>query len=133
LMVTAGTPKAVVDRLAAAAQTAMQSPEVLEKLFTVGVEVDYRHVAEYYKGAPGNYTAFIYTDDLTSKQLVSYRDWLEADVRHTLSIPFNSANPGLRYEHSMGQSGLPPSILRTSDATTTRATHKSLRVLSSGG
>jgi radical SAM superfamily enzyme YgiQ (UPF0313 family) len=97
------------------------------------VEVDYRHVAEYYKGAPGNYTAFIYTDDLTSKQLVSYRDWLEADVRHTLSIPFNSANPGLRYEHSMGQSGLPPSILRTSDATTTRATHKSLRVLSSGG
>jgi radical SAM superfamily enzyme YgiQ (UPF0313 family) len=97
------------------------------------VEVDYRHVAEYYKGAPGNYTAFIYTDDLTSTQLVSYRDWLEADVRQTLSIPFNSANPGLCYEHSMGQSSLPPSILRTSDATATRATHKTLRGLSSGG
>ena len=96
------------------------------------VEVDYRHVAEYYKGVPGNYTAFIYTDDLTSKQLVSYRDWLETDVRQRLSIPFNSANPGLRYEHSMGQTGLPPSILRTSDATAKRAAHKVIRVLSSG-
>ncbi|HEX6826028.1 MAG TPA: radical SAM protein [Nitrospiraceae bacterium] len=97
------------------------------------VEVDYRHVAEYYKGVPGNYTAYIYTDALTSEQLVSYRDWLETDVRHTLSIPFNSANPGLRYEHSMGQSNLPSSILRTSDATIKRATHKAIRVLSSGG
>jgi hypothetical protein len=97
------------------------------------VEVDYRHVAEYYKGAPGNYTAFIYTDDLTSTQLVSYRDRLENDVRHTLSIPFNSANQGLSYEHSMGQSGLPLSILRTSDPAATRLTHKAIRVFSSGG
>ena len=50
------------------------------------VEVDYRQVAEYYKGAPGNYTAFVYTDKLTSEQLVSCRDWLESDVRETLSI-----------------------------------------------
>jgi anaerobic magnesium-protoporphyrin IX monomethyl ester cyclase len=97
------------------------------------VEVDYRHVAEYYKGAPGNYTAFVYTDALTSTQLVSNRDRLEADLRQTLSIPFNSANPGLRYEHSMGQSGLPPSILRVSDRLATRATRRPLRVLSSGG
>jgi anaerobic magnesium-protoporphyrin IX monomethyl ester cyclase len=97
------------------------------------VEVDYRHVAEYYKGAPGNYTAFIYTDDLTSEQLVSYRDWLEADVRQTLSIPFNSANPGLYYEHSMGQSSLPPSILKVSEATPNRAHNKTFRILSSGG
>ncbi len=96
------------------------------------VEVDYRHVAEYYKGAPGNYTAFVYTDELTSEQLVSSRDWLETDVRHTLSIPFNSANSGLRYEHSMGQSGLPTSILRTSDTSTKRATHKTIRTLASG-
>jgi hypothetical protein len=54
-------------------------------------------------------------------------------VRQTLSIPFNSANAGLCYEHSMGQSGLPSSILRTSEATTKRATHKAIRVLSSGG
>jgi len=97
------------------------------------VDVDYRRVAEYYKGAPGNYTAFIYTDNLTSAQLVDYRDWLEADVRQTLSIPFNNANPGLRYEHSMGQTGLPPSILKVSDSSTKRTTRKTIRVLSSGG
>jgi radical SAM superfamily enzyme YgiQ (UPF0313 family) len=96
------------------------------------VEVDYRHVAEYYKGAPGNYTAFIYTDELTSAQLVHYRDWLEADVRQALSIPFNNANPGLRYEHSMGQTSLPPSILKVSEPSTKRNTHKAIRVLSSG-
>jgi hypothetical protein len=95
--------------------------------------VDYRRVADYYKGAPGNYTAFIYTDELTSEQLVGLRDWLEADVRRTLSIPFNNANAGLRYEHSMGQSGLPPSILRTSDLSAARVAHKTIRMLSSGG
>ena len=48
------------------------------------VEVDYRHVAEYYKGAPGNYTAFVYTDHLTSEQLVGLRDRLEATwAEHT--------------------------------------------------
>jgi radical SAM superfamily enzyme YgiQ (UPF0313 family) len=97
------------------------------------VEVDYRHVADYYKGVPGNYTAFVYTDELTSERLVGLRDWLEADVRRTLSIPFNGANPGLRYEHSMGQSGLPSSILRTSAPPSGRATHKTIRLLSSGG
>ena len=97
------------------------------------VEVDYRQVAEYYKGAPGNYTAFIYTDALTSEKLVSARDWLEADVRKTLSIPFNSANQGLRYEHSMGQSDLPPSILRTSQPFPARVVRKSIRVLPAGG
>jgi radical SAM superfamily enzyme YgiQ (UPF0313 family) len=97
------------------------------------VEVDYREVAEYYKGAPGNYTAFVYTDDLTSEQLVSCRDWLESDVRKTLSIPFNSANPGLRYEHSMGQRDLPSSILRTSRSIRPRVTPKTIRVLPAGG
>lgn len=96
------------------------------------VEVDYRHVAEYYKGTPGNYTAFIYTDNLTSEQLVVCRDRLETDVRQTLSIPFNNANPGLHYEHSMAQSGLPSSILRTSSSDGHHPGHKPLRVFSSG-
>jgi hypothetical protein len=96
------------------------------------VEVDYRQVAEYYKGVPGEYTAFVYTDALTSEQLVSCRDWLESDVRKTLSIPFNSANPGLKYEHSMGQHTLPSTILRTSRRLSSRR-HKSLRILPAGG
>jgi len=47
VMVTAGTPKAVVDKLAAAVETAMKSPDVIEKLQNVGVEVDYRRPAEF--------------------------------------------------------------------------------------
>ena len=97
------------------------------------VEVDYRQVADYYKGAPGNYTAFVYTDHLTSEQLVERRDWLETDVRRTLSIPFNNVSSGLRYEHSMGQGGLPLSILRMSDSASSRTIRRSLRLLSSGG
>jgi anaerobic magnesium-protoporphyrin IX monomethyl ester cyclase len=96
------------------------------------MEVDYRHVAEYYKGVPGNYTAFVYTDGLTSEELVSSRDWLESDVRKTLSIPFNNANPAVHYEHSMGQSALPSTILRTSQRTGARR-QKSIRVLPAGG
>ena len=97
------------------------------------VEVDYRHVAEYYKGVPGQYTAFVYTDALTSAQLVDCRDWLEADVRRSLSIPFNNANPGLHYEHSMGQSALPSSILKVSDSAVAPTHRKPIRILSSGG
>jgi len=93
------------------------------------VEVDYRHVAEYYKGIPGSYTAFVCTDHLKSAQLVKLRDWLEHDVRRTLSIPFNNASPGLRYEHSMGQGGLPPSILRTSAPADRQPVRKGVRLL----
>ena len=92
------------------------------------VEVDYRYVAEYYKGAPGNYTSFVYTDHLTREHLVRLRDGLEADVRAALCLAFNPADPGLRYEHSMGQSTLPSTILRRSEPSSSRS-HKFLRVL----
>jgi tripartite-type tricarboxylate transporter receptor subunit TctC len=42
VMVTAGTPKPVVARLAAAVETAMHSQEVKDRLFSVGVDLDYR-------------------------------------------------------------------------------------------
>lgn len=76
------------------------------------VEVDYREVAEYYKGVPGEYTSYVYTDFLSAQELVRLRDWLEADVRGKLGIPYNMASPAVRYEHSMGQGGLPATILR---------------------
>jgi hypothetical protein len=78
------------------------------------MEVDYREVAEYYKGIPGEYTSYTYTDYLSPEELVRLRDWLEADVRANLGIPYNQAAPAVRYEHSMGQGGIPPMILRTS-------------------
>ena len=77
------------------------------------LEVDYREVAEYYKGVPGEYTSYVYTDHLSAEELVKQRDWLEADVRKKLGIPYNTAAPAVRYEHSMGQGVIPANILRS--------------------
>jgi anaerobic magnesium-protoporphyrin IX monomethyl ester cyclase len=80
-------------------------------------EVDYLKVADYYKGDPdGGYRAFVWTDALSSDDLVRLRDFVERDVRARLGIPFNPSAPALRFEHSMGQFGtqLPRNMLRTS-------------------
>ncbi|MCZ6656108.1 MAG: hypothetical protein O7C67_02325, partial [Gammaproteobacteria bacterium] len=79
-------------------------------------DLDYTEVADYYKGDPdGGYQAFVYTDFMTSEELVKTRDWVERDVRTKLDIPFNPSQAAIRYEHSMGMSGsLPPYILRAS-------------------
>ncbi len=80
--------------------------------------VDYREVAEYYKGVPGAYTSYVSTDHLSAEDLVRLRDWLEQDVRSALRIPYQTGAPAVRYEHSMGQGGIPASILRTSSRAT---------------
>ena len=80
-------------------------------------EVDYMQVADYYKGDPdGGYRAFVWTDALSSEELVRLRDFVERDVRAKLRIPFNPGAPAIRFEHSMGQFGghLPANMLRTS-------------------
>ena len=78
------------------------------------LEVDYSVVADYYKGVPGEYTSYTYTDHLSTVDLTRLRDALETDVRHALAIPFNAAAPSVRYDHSMGQGGIPRHILRAS-------------------
>jgi radical SAM superfamily enzyme YgiQ (UPF0313 family) len=76
-------------------------------------EVDYTAEADYYKGRPGDgYVAHVWTDHLTAHDLVGERDRLESFVRERLGIPFNPSAPAIAYEHSMGQTALPPSILR---------------------
>ena len=80
------------------------------------LEVDYREVAEYYKGIPGEYTSYVHTDYLSAEELVKWRDWLESDVRAKLGIPYNTAAPAVRYEHSMGQGIIPLNILRSSSS-----------------
>ncbi|HYE85406.1 MAG TPA: radical SAM protein, partial [Vicinamibacterales bacterium] len=89
------------------------APKSGDRLY--GIEVDYRTVADYYKGDPsGGYVSFVYTDHLDRAALVRLRNGVEDNVRARLNIPFNPAAPALRYEHSMGQHGaLPPQILRT--------------------
>lgn len=89
-------------------------PKSGDRLHTI--EVDYREVAEYYKGIPGEYTSYVYTDYLSAAELVKLRDRLEADVRATLGIPYNTAAPAVRYEHSMGQATIPASILKTTSS-----------------
>ena len=81
-------------------------------------DVDYTQVADYYKGDPdGGYKSYVFTDKLSAERLVELRDKVERDVRQELDIPFNPGRPAQRFEHSMGQFGLPPSVLRASAAT----------------
>lgn len=84
--------------------------------------LDYNEVADYYKGAPdGGYRAYIYTDHLTSEELVTIRDDLERMLRVDLGIPFNASAASVNYEHSMGQ--LPSNILRVSRPPARRMLH----------
>jgi anaerobic magnesium-protoporphyrin IX monomethyl ester cyclase len=81
-------------------------------------ELDYFKTADYYKGDPnGGYRSYVYTDHLTTVELVTERDRLEKDVREVLGIPFNSSVQSTRFEHSMGQTSLPETILRSTQKT----------------
>lgn len=75
------------------------------------IDTDFCGEASYYKGIPGEYKSFVFTDHLSAEEIVALRDGLEAEVRRVLGIPFNAGAPGVRYEASMGQ--LPGYILRT--------------------
>lgn len=77
-------------------------------------DIDHTQEAGFYKGIPGEYQSFVFTDYLSADDLVRLRDALESEVRQRLNIPFNQSAAAIRYEHSMGQSGrLPTNILRT--------------------
>ena len=91
-------------------------------------DVDYTRVAEYYKGDPdGGYHAYVFTDAMSGEELVRARDHVERDVRASLGIPFNPSAPAMRYEHSMGQFGLPSNILRQSSAESLTQAHSDVR------
>ena len=75
-------------------------------------DLDFTEEQAYYKGTPGEYKSFVFTDHLTGADLVRLRDGLEERVRRELNIPWQIGAPARRYEHSMGM-GLPDSILRS--------------------
>lgn len=64
-------------------------------------DLDFTLEQAYYKGLPGEYTAFVWTDYLSSQQLVAERDTLEAEVRGTLGIAYPGAQT--QFDSSMGQ------------------------------
>ena len=82
-------------------------------------DLDYNQTADYYKGDPdGGYKSYVFTDNVSSTELVRLRDWVERSVREELGIEFNPTRAAMRYEHSMGLgSDLPDFILRTSGVT----------------
>jgi anaerobic magnesium-protoporphyrin IX monomethyl ester cyclase len=76
-------------------------------------DLNYLDEPDYYKGDPEEgYRAYVWTDHITSEELVKERDKLENEVRDTLNIPFNPAGGVIEFEHSMGQGQIPDSILR---------------------
>jgi anaerobic magnesium-protoporphyrin IX monomethyl ester cyclase len=66
--------------------------------------VDHLTDQSFYKGTPGSYRSFVFTDYLTAEQICQRRDALEAEVRSALKIPYPTAAAALNYEHSMGAS-----------------------------
>jgi radical SAM superfamily enzyme YgiQ (UPF0313 family) len=64
--------------------------------------VDHLKDVNFYKGVPGSYKSFVYTDALTPEDLCALRDDLESDVRGKLAIPYPAGPSAVQYEHSMG-------------------------------
>jgi hypothetical protein len=64
--------------------------------------VDHLSDQNFYKGVPGSYQSFVYTDNLTAGELCELRDDVEADVRRQLAIPYPTAAAEVNFEHSMG-------------------------------
>jgi anaerobic magnesium-protoporphyrin IX monomethyl ester cyclase len=77
-------------------------------------DADFTTEAQYYKGTPGSYKSYVWTDHLSQKDLVRLRDQVEDQVRKELNLPFYATGSSVRYEASMGQ--LPGHILRQSEA-----------------
>ena len=75
-------------------------------------EIDFEREASYYKGGLEDYKSYVFTDHLSTGDIVRLRDSIERDVRARLDIPFNAGAPGVRYEASYGQ--LPGYMLRRS-------------------
>ncbi len=90
-------------------------------------EVDFSENHAYYKGRPGDYRSFTFTDHLSPEQLVALRDDLENDVRTKLGIKFNASSPGVQYEASMGS--LPGFILRRSPRVMVPVENRRLQLL----
>lgn len=68
------------------------------------VDVDFTEDVAYYKGRPGSYRAFVWTDYLTADRLVRLRDEVEEEVRRKLGIAYPQAFVK-QTEQSMGMGG----------------------------
>lgn len=76
-------------------------------------DMDFHRDMQFYKGAPGEYKSYVWTDDISRERLCELRDEVEAEVRAKLGIPYATGAAAINWEHSMGQN-LPSAILRSS-------------------
>jgi anaerobic magnesium-protoporphyrin IX monomethyl ester cyclase len=84
-----------------------------DKLYQANL--DYLVDQDYYKGDPnGGYISYVWTENLSAKDLVDEREKLEREVREKLNIPFYTSSPAIKYEHSMGMGNfvLPEHVLK---------------------
>jgi len=80
-----------------------------DKLYSI--DIDYSKTMDYYKGVPGEYTAFVYTDELEPKTLVRMREEVESEVRPKLGLPPLQLVAAKNYDHSMG--AIPAHIMKS--------------------
>ena len=79
-------------------------------------DLDFLSVADFYKGDPnGGYESFVFTDLLSSDDIVRWRNEIDLELRSVLGLPFPTGAAAQKLEHSMGQR-LPDHILRSSPA-----------------
>lgn len=76
--------------------------------------IDYSEKAGYYKGVPGDYTSYVWTDSLSPKDLVRLRDYCDNISRASLGLGRIKSIEAQQFEHSMGQ-GLAKNILRSTE------------------
>ena len=74
--------------------------------------VDYTSTDVYYKGVPGEYKSYVYTDCLTVDDLVELREDIATITQESLGLP-NLEMGFTRYDRSVCR--LPPNIMRKSD------------------
>jgi len=75
-------------------------------------DVDYTTLEQYYKGRPdGGYRSYVFTDYLSTVDLVDLRGDLAREARQAIGIPFNPEIGHTYYDHSVCR--LPPSVFRT--------------------
>jgi anaerobic magnesium-protoporphyrin IX monomethyl ester cyclase len=80
------------------------------------ISLDYTQAIANYKGKPGDYRSYVFTDTLTPEDIVRERDRVEEAVRAEFDIAASQGLAAKRFEHTMGmQEGLPGFILRTSE------------------
>lgn len=76
-------------------------------------DVNFAQKAEYYKGVPGDYTSYVWTESLSPEDLVEGRDNCEKVSRVRLGLAEIRSVPAQLFENSMGQGRiLPKAILR---------------------